>query len=634
MIQNKQQRYGVTLRWLTAMLFLLTSLVLLVASSPTAAQDAERCIPETGFCVRGDFLRFWEQYGGLDFLGAPITDIRTEVVDDGQTVPVQWFQRGRIEDHAIYGLRLGQLGTEHLLHIGYNIWDPAQRASGETPGCHFIERTGQNICEPFLAYWESNGGVQRFGLPLTPAREEVASGQEGLVQYFERYRLEARPDGIRMGDLGAEALAMGSPTVCTNSVPESLRNSFERIPFRRSLGCPGETHWNIAIARQPFERGEMFWIGLPDGSRHVLALARVSSLFQRSNADTWSEAEPAIPDITHINGSSTPPDGRIVPQRGIGKVWASDPELTARLGWATAEEEWGEANIQRFDRGWLIWWLNSDTVYAFGPALGDLVVFPTPRLTPEGPNLQALLEGVPAPTIGGQPVVRTQSVDFYRFPGALTDDEIRAISLVAEEVLASGSTQLGNSPKGRIAVRFEPSSGGRCPDLGVAYTGQRTIIMYYSPGANRDDVRHVLAHEFIHQLQHDYYGSGDHLQSDNILLEGMAVWASSRFYLNEQGEPFYQVIVREALRSGQQLSLTRYPSGSCFLTPGGPASFYAQWGSFTEYLLETYGRDRYDKVYRSGWGRSAGSSDYRGVYGKSLGELEADWIAWVQSQNW
>jgi hypothetical protein len=57
-------------------------------------------------------------------------------------------------------------------------------------GCEYHEVTQHNVCAPFAAYWEANGGLANFGYPLT---EEVKyNGQ--VVQYFERAIFELHPE--------------------------------------------------------------------------------------------------------------------------------------------------------------------------------------------------------------------------------------------------------------------------------------------------------------------------------------------------------------------------------------------------------------------------------------------------------
>mgnify|MGYP001031576381 CR=1 FL=1 len=58
-----------------------------------------RFFPETGQWVRGDFLAFWEQRGGLALFGYPLTGERRESCEDGHAHWVQWFERACFERH-------------------------------------------------------------------------------------------------------------------------------------------------------------------------------------------------------------------------------------------------------------------------------------------------------------------------------------------------------------------------------------------------------------------------------------------------------------------------------------------------------------------------------------------------------
>lgn len=59
-----------------------------------------RFFRETGHAVRGAFLRFWEQQGGLMVFGFPISDEVQERLPDGVTRTVQYFERARLELHT------------------------------------------------------------------------------------------------------------------------------------------------------------------------------------------------------------------------------------------------------------------------------------------------------------------------------------------------------------------------------------------------------------------------------------------------------------------------------------------------------------------------------------------------------
>lgn len=77
------------------------------------------------------------------------------------------------------------------------------------PAPRLFPETGWRVAGRLLAFWESGGGLQVFGLPLGPARADANGGQ---VQLFERARLElhsqnAPPYDLQLGRLGADLLA-------------------------------------------------------------------------------------------------------------------------------------------------------------------------------------------------------------------------------------------------------------------------------------------------------------------------------------------------------------------------------------------------------------------------------------------
>src|SRR5687767_7771740 len=96
MIQNRVQlRY----RWLFVAIALLLALPAFGAG-PAAAQGDSRTFPETGKTVRGQFLQYWFNNGGLTQQGFPISDEMQERSDtDGRTYQVQYFERAVFEMH-------------------------------------------------------------------------------------------------------------------------------------------------------------------------------------------------------------------------------------------------------------------------------------------------------------------------------------------------------------------------------------------------------------------------------------------------------------------------------------------------------------------------------------------------------
>lgn len=91
---------------------------------------------------------------------------------------------------------------------------PRDAASPEVVGRSYFPQTGHTLGGDFRAYWQRNGGLPVFGLPLSEEFVQQLPGQsQGFtVQYLERQRYELHPEnpepyGVLLGRLGVEALA-------------------------------------------------------------------------------------------------------------------------------------------------------------------------------------------------------------------------------------------------------------------------------------------------------------------------------------------------------------------------------------------------------------------------------------------
>jgi sortase (surface protein transpeptidase) len=76
-------------------------------------------------------------------------------------------------------------------------------------GQRCFAETGYCISGRMRQFWEQNGGLKVFGLPITPLQTETIEGRRVQVQWFERNRLELHPQNRRpydvlLGRLGAD----------------------------------------------------------------------------------------------------------------------------------------------------------------------------------------------------------------------------------------------------------------------------------------------------------------------------------------------------------------------------------------------------------------------------------------------
>lgn len=182
--------------------------------------------PATGKTLSGRFLEYWQDQGGLPSFGLPINDPRLELNRaTGTHYLSQWFERARFEFHpenlnTPYEVLLGLLGSElcgRALHSDPR-FKPAPPIVGPPNSNRFIffPQTGHNLGNGFLNYWQRNGGLARYGLPISEEHRELnpATGQVYTVQWFERARFEwhsenaGTPYEILLGLLGSEYISL------------------------------------------------------------------------------------------------------------------------------------------------------------------------------------------------------------------------------------------------------------------------------------------------------------------------------------------------------------------------------------------------------------------------------------------
>jgi hypothetical protein len=353
-------------------MFLLTAMVglsTLLGATPASAQSGERCFRETGFCISGPIRTYWERNGGLSVFGYPISALQTETNNDGWTGPTQWFERDRLEDHANQGLGVlaGRLGVSYLQLQGTS-WESYPRIGPNEvgTGCRYFAVTGHSLCGEFLRYWERNGGLERFGYPVTQPHNENLPEWSGTVQYFERRRMELHPElagtqyEVLLGLLGK---ALKDPWACQAPIAD-LRKTAEAYADTFSCAAPFP-QVAVNIATQPFERGQMVWIAGRNGAPGTIVVVYYdnarNSLVWQMYGDTWSEGQP-------VSGGETPPTGLFEPVRGFGKVWRENQGLRNTLGWAAAPEIGDVGHNQYFMGGaWMIYRSAQDRVFLLRP---------------------------------------------------------------------------------------------------------------------------------------------------------------------------------------------------------------------------------------------------------------------------
>ncbi len=183
-------------------------------------------IHETGFYICDEFRHYFEQWGGIEIFGYPITRMFD---DPTRGIKVQYFQRARMELHpenpAPYTVLLGLLVDE----LGYPNSPPIPPDQAPTGGLHFyFPETGHVVSYAFWDYFKAKGGLDIFGYPRT----EFLLEDGRIVQYFQRARMEWHPEApagspqIRLTNLGEMYVERFRATIPAEALePESLPNA-------------------------------------------------------------------------------------------------------------------------------------------------------------------------------------------------------------------------------------------------------------------------------------------------------------------------------------------------------------------------------------------------------------------------
>lgn len=120
-----------------------------------------------------------------------------------------------------------------------------------------------------------------------------------------------------------------------------------------AIGCPlNGALASVSNAYQPFQSGMMIWTAaLGTQRQNTIYVFYSNGTYQRYN-DTFTEGVDA-------SGGGGPGNGLLEPVRGFGKVWREASGVRDALGWATASEVGGTAQLQLFERGEMLY--NSQT---------------------------------------------------------------------------------------------------------------------------------------------------------------------------------------------------------------------------------------------------------------------------------
>ncbi len=150
---------------------------------------------------------------------------------------------------------------------------------------------------------------------------------------------------------------------------------------------------------------------------------------------------------------------------------------------------------------------------------------------------------------------------------------------------------------------------------GRSFSARRQLFVLYDGTGNPADRQYIVTHELTHLVAWNTLGR----PSSALLSEGLAVYAGMTHIAGSAHLP------PEAFCSAYELA-GQLPRVSTALRFEGHIhdlpNYYAA-GCFVRYLVETCGMDRLRALYPT--------SDYTGVCGRSLAQLEQEWTAHLRA---
>jgi len=169
----------------------------LLDSSGSTPEGESRYFPETGHNLQGAFFHYFQEKGGVEIFGYPITE---EFQEDG--LLVQYFQRARLVLTGSRGKRAS--GSQvRMTPLGELLGHRSQpfKATYHFP-YRYYPQTGHALSFAFLDYYEAQGREEVFGYPISEPFLERGL----IVQYFQQARMEWHPDMrcVQLGLLGEE----------------------------------------------------------------------------------------------------------------------------------------------------------------------------------------------------------------------------------------------------------------------------------------------------------------------------------------------------------------------------------------------------------------------------------------------
>lgn len=271
-------------RWAGAPILFIIGILLIAWPKSDVIAQGKIYFPQTGHFLGGAFRSFWEQNGGVEIFGYPVSP---EFVQNRDGRVAQYFERARFELDVVNNqavISLGLIGREYTAARGLG-FPPV--APIHAPGLRYFPETGHTLRGEFLNFWNRRGGLRIFGYPISEEFvQQLEDGRNYTVQYFERARFELVGNRVRLGLLGSALvpcqLRPGFPSNAPPAapVPEGSSEACTLIPGFASrvfpeTSAPGTT---LGFEARGYIGGEevAMWLNLPTGGVRAIPYRAVA----------------------------------------------------------------------------------------------------------------------------------------------------------------------------------------------------------------------------------------------------------------------------------------------------------------------------------------------------------------------
>lgn len=160
------------------------------------------------------------------------------------------------------------------------------------------------------------------------------------------------------GAAGPGGAVVVNPGVCPNQPSGGFSSVYNSNPaLSGQISCPIDQAVSANAAYQTFERGFMVWVSQVGSSGQPGIYVFYSNNTYQRFIDTWRDG------VDPASMGMAAPGGLQEPVRGFGKVWRESGGVRDQLGWANAAERGGNAVIQIFERGEMVYLSQTGQTY-------------------------------------------------------------------------------------------------------------------------------------------------------------------------------------------------------------------------------------------------------------------------------